>query len=215
MGSPVGDPIPPTMAGNYVAKHIAKILLLGLLCAVAVYVFIVLIGMRAYSVAGMPLLGAGLISYIFLSEKRYPLRWLVPGLVFLAVMVVYPTGYTIVASFSNIGTGHMLSKDKAIDQLLGRTYAPADAITYTYMAFADETGEIALVLQADDGWILYEAGVASAIEPSDARLIDEDGDGNPDRLSESVRLSIPRIVPLLSEFEAYRIEFEGTVIGPD
>jgi len=201
------------MIGHYVAKHAAKLVLLGLLCAVAVYVCVVLIGMEAYGVAALPLLGAGLITYIFLSEKRYPLRWLVPGLVFLSVMVVYPIGYTIVASFSNIGTGHMLSKEQAVTQLLSRTYAPDDAVTYTYIAFADTAGTVALVLQAENGWILYRDGVASAIDPSDARLVDENGDGAPDRFSDSVRLSIPQIVPRLSEFEAYRIEYGGTLIG--
>lgn len=201
------------MIARYVAKHVAKIIVLGLLCAVSVYVFVVLIGLGAYVPAVMPLLGAGLICYIFLSEKRYPLRWLVPGLVFLVVMVVYPIGYTFVASFTNIGTGHMLSKEQAVAQLLGRSYAPDDATTYSYMAFRSDAGEIALVLDAEGERILYVDGSASLLALDDPRLVDDDGDGTIDRFADYGRLSIPQIVPLLSTLESYRIEYAGTVIG--
>ena len=201
------------MIWRYIAKHSLKILFLGILCAVSVYVFVFLMTKGLYISAVMPLIGSGLISYIFLSEKRYPIRWLVPGLLFLTVMVAYPIGYTFVSSFTNVGTGHMLSKEQAIAQLLGRSYVPDDATTYSYLAFANETGDIALILEAEDQRILYVQGTASKIAVDDPRLVDEDGDGQPDRFSEYERLSIPQIIPLLSILEAYRIDYNGTTIG--
>jgi maltose/maltodextrin transport system permease protein/arabinogalactan oligomer/maltooligosaccharide transport system permease protein len=201
------------MIWRYIVKHSLKILFLGLLCALSVYVFAFLIAKGLYVPAVMPLIGSGLISYIFLSERRYPIRWLVPGLLFLTVMVVYPIGYTFVSSFTNVGTGHMLSKEQAIEQLLGRSYAPSNATTYSYLAFADETGDIALILEAEEERILYVQGTASKIAPDDPRLVDEDSDGTPDHFGDYSRLSVPQIVPLLSVLEAYRIDYKGTTIG--
>ena len=203
----------PFMIWRFVAKHMAKVLFLGTLVAVSIYVCIFLLTKGMVVPALMPLVGSGLISYIFLSEKRYPLRWLVPGLIFLAVMVVYPIGYTIVSSFTNVGTGHMLSRAQAIDQLLDRSYAPEGALTYSYAAFADGEGNIALVLTADDEHILFVDGETSAIAVDDARLIDEDADGDPEAFEDYRRLTIAEIVPLLSELEAYQIEYEGRRIG--
>jgi len=201
------------MIWRLLAKYWAKVIILGTLVAVSIYVSIYLLGKGMYIPAAMPLIGSGLISYIFLSSKRYPLRWLVPGLIFLAVMVAYPIGYTFVSSFTNVGTGHMLSRTQAVDQLLGRTYAPADAQTYSYAAFANEAGELALVLTAEGESLLYVAGEASSIQLSDSRFLDQDGDGSAEAFGEYRRLSIAQIVPRLSELETYAIDFEGAEIG--
>ncbi len=54
------------MIWGYTAKHGLKILFLGILCAVSVYVFVFLISKGLYVPAVMPLIGSGLICYIFL-----------------------------------------------------------------------------------------------------------------------------------------------------
>lgn len=201
------------MIWRYTAKHSLKILFLGILCAVSVYVFVFLVSKGLYIPSAMSLIGAGSITYVFLSEKRYPIRWLIPGLLFLAVMVVYPIGYTFVSSFSNVGTGHMLSRDQAIGQLLERSYTPDNAVEYTYMAFADTSGDLALILEGADQMILYVDGRATDIVRSDPRLVDEDSDGTADRFGAYSRLTTPQIVQRLSVIEDYRIEYKGTVIG--
>ncbi len=201
------------MIWRYVAKHAAKVVLLGTLIGVSIYVTFVLLAKGMYVPAVMPLIGSVSIAYIFLSNKRYPLRWLVPGLIFLIVMVVYPIGYTIASSFTNVGTGHMLAKDQAIEQLLDRSYAPADALSYSFAAFANGANDLALLLTSGEERILYVRGKATAIEANDSRLIDENGDGEPDRFIDYERLSIPQVVQILSTLETYRIEFEGKTIG--
>jgi ABC-type sugar transport system permease subunit len=201
------------MVWQYVVKNTAKIALLGTLCAVAVYVFVFLGAKGMWIPGAMAPIGAAIISYVFLSQRRYPLRWLIPGLLFLAVMVVYPIGYTFVSSFTDVGTGHMLSKDQAVAQLLARSYAPPDAVSYSYVAFADPSGNLALLLQGGGQTLIYVDGVASDVRPDDPRLVDENGDGQPDRFDSYVRLSTPQLVQRLSFLETLRIEYRGTVIG--
>ena len=212
-GPPKGGPAFSNMTWRYIAKHSLKILFLGILCAVSVYVFVFLIAKGLYIPSVMSLIGAGSITYVFLSEKRYPIRWLIPGLLFLAVMVVYPIGYTLVSSFTNVGTGHMLSKDQAISHLLDRSYTPGNAVTYTYLAFADTSGDLALILEGAGQMILYVDGRVTDIAWSDPRLVDEDSDGTPDRFGDYSRLTIPQIIQHLSVIEDYRIEYKDTIIG--
>jgi len=128
-------------------------------------------------------------------------------------MVVYPIGYTFVSSFTNVGTGHMLSKEQAIGQLLNRSYKPDDAITYSYMVFANDAGDLALILEGGGLTILFEDAVASDIAMTDPRLMDDDRDGQIDRFSNYEKLDIPQIVPLLSTLEDYRIGYQGTTIA--
>ena len=48
------------------------------------------------------------------------MRWLAPGMSLLILMVVYPVFFTIGVSFTNYGTGHLVTKQIAIDQLEAR-----------------------------------------------------------------------------------------------
>ncbi len=90
------------------------------------------------------------LNIIFLSEKYYPMRWLSPGMALLIVMVVYPVFFTFSVSFSNYGTGHLVTKQIAIDQIETRTYLPENAVVYRWVAFQDASGEYMLWLTDPD-----------------------------------------------------------------
>ena len=84
---------------------LVKIILLCLLDAAAVW-GIILLGVRG-SYALLASLGVGtlLLNYVTLSKRAYPLRYLLPGLIFLFGMVVYPIIYTVYISTTNTQTG--------------------------------------------------------------------------------------------------------------
>ncbi len=214
-GAGHGRPLLLPMRDSFLLRHGAKILALGILCALAIYATSSLIVMGSYGLAALPVIAAGIITYIFLSERRYPLRWLVPGLLFLFVMVIYPIGYTFVGSLTDLGTGHMLPKNQAIEQLLGRTYAPPNAERYTYLLFQDSTGSLAFLLQNLSQAILVVGEQATAITLPDARFVDENGDGQPDRFLDYRRLEMREIVALLPTLEQIRVTYEGLTLGVD
>lgn len=100
-------------------------------------------------VFGLALVLAGItiwLNIIFLSEKYYPMRWLSPGMALLIVMVVYPVFFTISVSFSNYGTGHLVTKQMAIEQIESRVFVPPDAVVYEWTAFQNADGEYMLWL---------------------------------------------------------------------
>ncbi len=57
------------------------------------------------------------LNVVYLPRRYVPLKYLLPGLFFLAVFGIYPVLYTGYASFTNYGTGHVLTKTQAIDQI--------------------------------------------------------------------------------------------------
>ena len=82
------------------------------------------------------------LNVIFLNEQYYPMRWLAPGMSLLILMVVYPVFFTIGVSFTNYGTGHLVTKQIAIDQLEARVYLPQDAAVYRMGRAAEHSGRV-------------------------------------------------------------------------
>ena len=54
------------------------------------------------------------------------MKYLLPGVFFLAVFGIYPVLYTAYASTTNYGTGHVLTKAQAIDQIQSQSVRPVE-----------------------------------------------------------------------------------------
>lgn len=80
-------------------------------------------------------LGAFLINIVYLSKRTSPLRYILPGTIFMLLLIVYPLFYTFYISLTNYGTGHVLSKQQVINQLESRYFLPDNPVTYQYTAF--------------------------------------------------------------------------------
>ena len=186
---------------RYLGLNAAKILALGIVGALTIWAGVILVLHGAYGMAVLLVVGAGGINYIYFSPRAYPLRYLVPGLIFLTAFVVYPIGYTISVSFTNLGTGHLLTKEQAIEQITGRFFVPPDAPAYTYDAFQDQNGDLAILLHVDANDLLFFQGELSPVRYPDERFVDEDGDGKPDRFLSYARMSMPQIIKALPRLE--------------
>ena len=68
------------------------------------------------------------LNVVYLPRRYVPMKFLLPGLFFLAVFGVYPVLYTAYASTTNYGTGFVLSKDQAIDQIQSQSIGRAEEV---------------------------------------------------------------------------------------
>ena len=50
-----------------------------------------------------------------------PLKYLVPGLLFMLALQMWPIVYTVATSFTNYGDGHRVSKQESIDRLIAKS----------------------------------------------------------------------------------------------
>ena len=60
----------------------------------------------------------------------------------MVIMVLYPILFTVYVSFTNYGTGHLVTKQLAIEQIESQTYLPADATIYNWTAYKNPDGRI-------------------------------------------------------------------------
>ena len=77
-----------------------------------------------------------LIDLFVLNPKGYPYRYMVPALVLLFTLTLYPMYYTFEVAFTNFGTGHLFTRQEVVQRLLNDYfYIPEDPTEYDFSIF--------------------------------------------------------------------------------
>jgi arabinogalactan oligomer / maltooligosaccharide transport system permease protein len=116
------------------------------------------------------------INAVYLSRRRLPLKYLLPGTLFLLAFQIYPVLYTGFIAFTNYGTGNILTKPQAVLRIeAGSVFTPPDAVRYGAVPVADGD-DPGLLLTAPDGTLLL--GTTDGVEPVDPadEAVQTDGD---------------------------------------
>src|SRR5690606_10552298 len=105
-------------AGGSLVGLVAKLILLGIVDAIAVYAVVVLAMFSEWGMAAIVAAVAILVNWIYFSRRALPAKYLAPGVIFLAVFQIFVLLYTGYIGFTNYGTGHNGSKEQAVSALL-------------------------------------------------------------------------------------------------
>ena len=149
-----------------------KLLLLAAVNALAIWAIGVLLADGKWIAAVGVGAALAFIDYVYLypSRRLVPLKYLVPGTVFLVLFVVVPIVSNANISLTNWSTGHNLTKDEAIVAIQEVSLvAPADAATYTSTP-AMKDGELVLLLVDDATGETY-VGSTDGLEPLAANAV--------------------------------------------
>ena len=185
-GTPPEPPDPPTPPAppaplstprgpRYGASSglIIKIVLLGIVNAVGLLGLSIALDKPDYPIAIAAITALVVIDVVYLSKRHWsiPLKYLVPGTLFLLVFALYPILYLVYISTTNSGTGNNLNRDQAIERIESNSVtSTADAPRYDLqiLAAGDPNGELAFLLTDEDGNVfLGTAGDFVTVEPTD------------------------------------------------
>ena len=121
------------------------------------------------------------VNLILLIKKAYPLRWMVVGLVLMAMFTIYPIIFTVWVSFTNYGEGHLITQEQAIQQLMKEKYLPEEGKAFRWTAFKSSEGDYALWLIDDDGigYLAKPGEPLSQPQPGEEGVGDFDDSGIP------------------------------------
>ena len=124
-----------------------------------------------YAFAAAFFITALLLTLVFVRQSTVPLRWIMPGLVFLILFQLYPIFFTVFTSFTNYSTGRNVEKPVAIAAIERLTYVPEGSPAWGWTP-----------LQADDGsaavWIIDPAdGTAYLALPGEEWIPASEVDG--------------------------------------
>lgn len=191
-----------------------KILILGALDAGTIWAGIYLFLNGGKILAGALVTGVLVINWIFLWEKTYPIRYMVPGLIFVFAFIVYPIGYTVYISFTNYGGGHLLSKEQAIDNIESQYYQPKNPMNFTFNAYKNEQGDIKLILTARQTDEVYLTGGTklNKVDLTGPRFVDKDGDGTIDSFNGYTLMSRMQLIQALDKLQDWHPEREGLAV---
>lgn len=97
-----------------------KLVLLAIVNAFGIYLLVQAVTKDhlVIAVIGGVLLVA--VDIVYFVKRTLPLRYILPGLVFLLVYQVFSMVYTGYIAFTNYGDGHLVTKQQAIDSLLAQ-----------------------------------------------------------------------------------------------
>ncbi|MBA2299031.1 MAG: ABC transporter permease subunit [Actinobacteria bacterium] len=154
-----------------------KLFFLALVNAFAVWAAVLLAGEEKW-VALAVLVGATLaIDVIYLSPRSFPLKFLIPGTVFLLAFQVVPIVFNTNIAFSNWSTGHILTRSEAIEGIQRNSLAEsAEGGAYAMAPARDDDGRLVLVL-VDENTSKAFLGTRGGLEELPAGIVRLSADG--------------------------------------
>ena len=173
---PRGRPGSTTTTGMLV-----KIALLGLVLAIAIFGAFPLIEQQQWLRLALLVLVTAVIFWVYLSPRRIPAKYLIPGTLFLLAFQVFPVLYTMSTAFTNFGDAHRGSKEDAIQAIEGASITKVEGSTDYRLTVATQgdpiTGDIVFLL-ADPETRAAQVGTPDGLEPLAADGLQLSPEGN-------------------------------------
>ncbi len=170
----------PSLRSAFSIGMLVKIIFLATVDALSIWALSRLIPEGVWVAIIFIVIATVAINVIYLNNHRWaiPLKYLIPGTVFLLVFQVYPVLYTAYISTTNLGTGNLLGKDAAIEQVLSTSLGATESDTsYVVKAAKSDDGTLALILTDESTdpptYLIGTADGATSITKDDLIL---DGD---------------------------------------
>ncbi|GAA1732721.1 ABC transporter permease subunit [Microbacterium paludicola] len=156
-------------AGGGIRALVLKLILLGIVDAIAVYAVLVLIGFQQWIVIGVVVVVAVIVNWIYFSRRTLPAKYLTPGVIFLCLFQVFVLIYTGYVAFTNYGTGHNGTKEQAVASLMASALQRVpDSATYP-ITVVEQGGALGLLVTTPEGEALVgttEMPLAPAANPT-------------------------------------------------
>lgn len=149
---------------------IVKLVLMGLVDAIAIYAIFILAMQREWLVLGVIVAVTAIVNWIYFSRRRLPAKYLTPGIIFLSLFQVFVLLYTGYVAFTNYGTGHNGSKEQAVSSLMAASLERVpDSPTYQ-VTVVDQLGTLGLLVTEPDGDVQLGTMEQPLTEVDDAEL---------------------------------------------
>jgi len=145
---------------------IVKILLLGILDALALFSVFVLLQAGDYILMAVVIAVTLALNWIYLRRGSLPAKYLAPGLVFMAIFQIFVVIYSGYVAFTNYGTSHNSTKEDALHAMMlnGQTRVP-EAPVYGLSVLVDEEETLHFLATLSDETTDARVFVGSEDEP--------------------------------------------------
>jgi arabinogalactan oligomer/maltooligosaccharide transport system permease protein len=163
-----------------VGGAIVRVALLCLLNGLAGWAIVVMFAERQMAWGFGTLAVLALLDFVYFSPKKFlPAKFILPGSILLVAFVIVPIFFTINTAFEVYSTGHVLTKEEAIETNIDQNLVPGERF-FQMQPTRDDEGNLVLVLVDDTSGEVFLGRVdgLQSIDPSTIS-IDEFGDIQP------------------------------------
>ena len=185
------EPKKSSFGSSSIVGIVVRLTLLGLIDAFAVWFILNLVedGVLVLAIAVGVI--TFLVNVVIMRDEAFPIRWMLIGLVLMAMFAVYPILFTIFVAFTNFGDGHLLTEEQAIEQIEKVKYLPEGGNAFTWTAFRSDDGQFALWLQnaEGEGFLALPGEDMVALSPGEEGLGELDNKGVPASIEGYERLN--------------------------
>lgn len=116
---------------------------------------------ESWIVLGVVVLLVIIADWVYFTRRALPLKYLLPGLIFLLVFQIFIFGYTAYIAFTNYGTGHVGTQAQAVEAALIQGERRVDGSADYPLSIVERGGELGFAIVDQDG----DVRVGSADEP--------------------------------------------------
>lgn len=134
------EPLPTTShARNWRPGYAVKLLLMALVNAFGVYTIWAAYLQSSWGIAIGSAVILVVVDWIYFAKRTLPLKYIVPGLLFLLVFQLGSMLYTGYVAFTNYSTGHNTTMDQAVDAIMIQNERRSeDSPSYPLVVVRDE-----------------------------------------------------------------------------
>ncbi len=125
---------------------IVKLVILGLIDVLGIWAVLKAYGANWWLAVGFLVVVLVLVNITYFRRGGLPLKYMLPGLVFLVAFQLYPAGYTFYASFTNLGTGHLISQEEARKSIQVQNEKPVEGSPSFDVRPIEKGGEISMLI---------------------------------------------------------------------
>ena len=113
------------------------------------------------------------MNVVYFQKGALPWKYLLPGLVFLIGFQLFPAGYTFFISFTNYGTGHIISQDKAVGAIVSQNVRPVEGAQSFDVRPIESGGEVAMLITDPETGEAF-VGTSTSLEPAPGATFEGD-----------------------------------------
>lgn len=188
----VQNPIPkPKKQGENPFSMLVRLIFVAFFDIGAGWFIYQAVNLGSYQLAAVVAAVFVLVNVILLLPQAYAYRWMVIGLAFMTLFVIYPMLFTIYVAFTNYGDGHLLSQQQALEVIQKETYLPQTGKSYQWTAYKSPNNDYALwLIDAEGKTYLAKVGAPlTPAQPGDPGIGQADSNGIPASIEGFTRLN--------------------------
>ncbi|CAH0249930.1 Maltose transport system permease protein MalF [Microbacterium oxydans] len=147
-----------------------KLALMALVNAFGIMTVISAWSAQSWVVLGVVVLLVVIADWVYFTRRALPLKYLMPGLIFLLVFQVFIFGYTAYIAFTNYGTGHVGTQEQAVEAALIQGERRIEGSADYPLSIVQRGDELGFAIVDEDGDVRVGSADAPLAAASDAEI---------------------------------------------